>query len=102
MKNKLEKFLIIISSFSAVALISMGFKIQNDKKQIEKLTASTVAEPMADMSPVVIEDSSVQDSDQLMIGDTIVKPSAPDPAPTTIIPVIPTPAPTPVKKTKTS
>jgi hypothetical protein len=104
MENKFQKILIIISSFFAVALIAMGFKIQNDNKQIEQLTTDTVVEPIVDTSQAVVENTDNQNRNQLPVAGTVVLPPPVSTPVKVVAPATPTPAPVvmPAKKTKTS
>jgi hypothetical protein len=106
MGNKIQKFLIALSSFFAFALLVMGLKIQNDNKKIEQLTRS--AEPNATEDPsqtVTDTNTNLDNSAQFPIGDTVSQMPMPTTAPAKITPPA-TPAPQPVakptKKTKTS
>lgn len=45
MKNKLEKFLTILSSFFLMALIVMGMKIESDEEKLNKLKKELEADP---------------------------------------------------------
>jgi len=47
-ENKMEKMLLSLAGFFLLALIAMGFKIQNDSKKIALLTTELVPDMQAD------------------------------------------------------
>lgn len=47
-KNKLEKFLIVLSSFLTMVLAVFGIRIQADEKKIEKLSQGSIMDAAVD------------------------------------------------------
>lgn len=107
-RNKLEKFLLSLSSVFLLGLIVLGFKVQDDQKKIANLSDSSnvdqglaTTETASDVSQEIVNQFPTSNVDAVQTTATVTptKPTA------QVVPTVTTTTvkvTTPTKKTKTS